>query len=314
MVWRPIPVDGQGEGGLTFAESDKYLRRAAVGPAVAVLAARGTTPAGKPTIFVDNPRLAFGQFLAMTSRPLPLGAEIHPTAVVSPEADIAPSARIGPYSVIERGVVIGERCRIYPYCYVGENCRLGEDTALYPHVVLYQDVRIGARSIVHSGTVIGAEGFGFTWTGDHHQKVPQVGGVLIGDDVEIGAITAIDRATAGDTMVGSGTKIDNLVQIAHNARLGQHIVMAGQSGIGGSARIGDRARIGGQVAVIDHMEVGADVSLAGRTGVTNNVTLPGTYFGLPARPLGEAMRTLALYTKLSDLFRRVRDLEKGGSG
>ena len=222
VVSRPIPVDGSHPQGLTFAESDDYLRQAAMGGAAAILAPRGANPVGKPTIFVDKPREAFGRFLGMVSRPLPLSTGIHPSAVVSPEATVATSAQIGPFAVIERGAVIGERCRIFPFAYVGENCRVGDETVLYPHSVLYQDVTIGARGIVHSGGVIGADGFGFAWTGERQQKIPQVGGVILGDDVEIGANSSVDRATAGDTVLGDDVKLDNLVQMAQFAAWGPY--------------------------------------------------------------------------------------------
>jgi UDP-3-O-[3-hydroxymyristoyl] glucosamine N-acyltransferase len=309
-VTKAIAADGSHPEGLTFAESDEYLRRAAAGGAAALLAPRGAAPVGKPTIFVDNPRATYGRFLAMTARPLPLAPGVHPTAVVSPDATVAASAQIGPYAVIEAGAVVGERCRIYPFSYVGENCRLGEGTVLYPHSVLYQDVAIGARGIIHSGAVIGADGFGFAWDGTRQVKIPQVGGVVIGDDVEVGAITAVDRATAGETKIGDDTKLDNLVQIGHNTQIGSHTVIASLTGISGSTRIGDRVTIAGQVATNDHITICDDVILGGRTGVTNDIKEPGTYFGLPARPLGEAMRTLMLTTKLQDLFRRVKDLER----
>ncbi|AIE85179.1 UDP-3-O-(3-hydroxymyristoyl)glucosamine N-acyltransferase [Fimbriimonas ginsengisoli] len=310
-VTTPIPVDGVDPAGLTFAESDEFLRQAAAGGAAAVLAPKGATPVGKPTIFVDSPRTSFGVFLAMAQRPLPLAAGVHPTAVVSPEATVAESAQIGPYAVVERGAVIGERCRVFPFCYVGENCHLGEGTVLFPHAVLYQDVTIGARGIVHSGAVLGADGFGFTWNGQRQVKIPQVGGVTLGDDVEIGAITAVDRATAGQTMIGNDSKLDNLVQVGHNTRIGSHTVVASQTGISGSTRIGDRVTIAGQAATNDHITICDDVVLAGRTGVTSDIKEAGTYFGLPARPLGEAMRTMMLTTKLQELFKRVKDLERG---
>lgn len=313
-VRRPVPADSTDPEGLTFAENEEYLRQASQGGAGAVLAPRGTAAVGKPTIFVDRPRETFGRFLAMNQRPLPLNPGIHPSAVVSPEAQVAESAQIGPFVVVERGAVIGEKCRLYPHCYVGENCRLGDGTVLYPKVTLYQDVTIGKRGILHSGAVIGADGFGFAWTGERQMKIPQVGGVTLGDDVEIGANTAVDRATAGDTQVGDDTKIDNLVQIAHNARIGSHTVIASLVGVSGSTKIGDRVTIAGQVATSDHVAICDDVVLGGRTGVTSDIKEPGAYFGFPARPLGEAMRTLMLTTKLQELFKRIKELESKTGG
>jgi len=309
-VKRPVPADSEDGDGLTFAESDEYLRRAEAGGAGAVLAPRGSAPEGKPKILVDRPREAFGRFLAMNARPLPIETGIHPTAIVSPEATVPASASVGPYAVIERGAKIGENVRIYPFCYVGENCQVGDRTVLYPHVVLYQDVHVGAKAVIHAGAILGADGFGFAWDGSRHMKIPQVGGVTLSDDVEVGALTAIDRATAGNTQVGQGTKLDNLIQVGHNTRIGSHTVIASQTGISGSTTIGNRVTIAGQVATSDHVTVCDDVILGGRSGVTGNITEPGAYFGLPARPLGEAMRNLLLVTKLQDLFKRVKNLEK----
>ena len=309
-IKRPVPADAEDPEGLAFAESDEYLRRAAEGGAGAVLAAEGSAAIPKPTIFVAKPREAFGRFLALCQRPLPLEPRVHPMAIVSPDARIAPTASIGPYAVVERGAVIGEQCRVFPFCYVGENCRLGSGTVLFPHVVLYQDVELGARCVVHSGVVLGADGFGFVWDGQRRVKVPQVGRVVLGDEGEIGANTAVDRATAGATTIGSGAKLDNLVQIGHNSRIGEHTVIASLSGISGSTQVGNRVTMAGQVATTDHVSICDDVILAGRTGVTGDIKEPGTYFGLPARPLGEAMRTMVLTTKLADMFQRVRELEK----
>jgi UDP-3-O-[3-hydroxymyristoyl] glucosamine N-acyltransferase len=212
--------------------------------------------------------------------------------------------------VVEQGAEIGTGSRIYSFAYVGENCRLGEGCTLYPHSVLYQDVTLGARSIIHSGAVLGADGFGYAWDGSRRVKIPQVGAVVLGDEVEIGANTTIDRATAGATVVGTGTKLDNLVQVGHNCRIGEHTVVAGLSGISGSTKIGSRNTLAGQVATADHVTVCDDVTLAGRTGVTNDIKEPGAYFGFPARPLGEAMRSLVLVSRLQDLFARVRKLER----
>lgn len=310
-VVRPVPADSEDSQGLAFAESETYLARVAAGGAGAVLAPKGSPSTGKPTIFVDRPREAFGRFLAMCARPLPLNAGIHPTAIVDPSATVAESAQIGPYAVVERGAVIGERARVYAHCYVGENCRIGDRTVLFPRVVLYQDVTVGARGILHSGVVLGADGFGFIWDGTRQVKIPQVGGVILGDDVEIGANTTIDRAMSGATSIGNDTKIDNLVQVGHNTSIGSHTVIAGMTGISGSCHVGDRVSIAGMVAIPDHIDIADDIVLAGRSAVMNDLPEKGTYFGMPARPLSEAMRNLMLYTKLPELFRRVKKLERG---
>jgi UDP-3-O-[3-hydroxymyristoyl] glucosamine N-acyltransferase len=310
VIRRAAPAGSDDPEGLTFAESPEYLAKAEVSEVGAILVPLDSPPSRRPLIRVPKPRVAFGQFLAMCVRPLPLEPGVHPTAVVSPEATVSPSASVGPYAVVERGAVIGDGCRVFPFCYVGENCRLGNGTVLFPHVVLYQDVELGERCIVHAGVVIGADGFGFVWTGTNQMKVPQVGGVEVGSEVEIGALSAIDRATAGNTRVGDDTKIDNLVQVGHNCRIGAHTVIASHVGLSGSTTIGDRVQIAGQAATSPHVSVTSDVILAGRTGVTNNIDKPGAYYGLPARPHIEAKRVSALNGRLPELYNRIKQLEK----
>lgn len=303
-------ADADDPTGLAFAESDTYLATALAANIGAVLAPRGSDTQGKPAILVDRPRETFGRFLAMCVRPLPIEPNIHPNASVSPEAEVDPTASIGPFAVIERGAKIGPNSKVFSFAYVGEDCHVGANCVLYPHSVMYQDVHMGDRCVLHAGAVLGGDGFGYVQVEDKRWKVPQVGGVRLGDDVEVGANTSIDRATAGNTEIGRGTKIDNLVQIAHNCRIGEDTVIAALCGISGSTRLGKRNTLAGQVATSDHVTVVDDVTLGGRTGVTSHIKEPGAYFGLPARPLGEAMRTMMLTTRISELFNRVKALEK----
>jgi UDP-3-O-[3-hydroxymyristoyl] glucosamine N-acyltransferase len=309
-IRRPAPSHEMVADGLSFAESEAYLATAEATGVGAVLIDRELREPTIPFIRVDHPRAAFGQFLTMAQRPLPLEKSIHPTAVVSPEATIGEGVSVGPYSVVERGAVLGDGVKVYPHCYVGENCHLGAGTVLYPHVTLYQDVTLGAKCIIHSGTVLGADGFGYVWTGQHHHKVPQVGGVELGDQVEIGSNTSVDRATAGTTRIGSGTKIDNLVQVGHNVKIGKNTVIAGMSGVPGSVTIGDRVIVGGAVVINDHTTICDDVVLGGRSGVDRDITEPGQYFGTPARPVAEALRAMLLVPKLPEMMSRIRQLEK----
>jgi len=311
-ICRPVPAGSSDSEGITFAESPEYLARVQTTSVGAVLVPKGTASVGIPTIQVDRPREAFGRLLALSHRPLPIAPGIHPTAVVSPEARIADTASVGAFAVVERNSTIGPGCRIYPFAYVGENCVLGADVVIFPHAVLYQDVRVGDRSIVHAGAVIGADGFGFVWDGpkrNRRVKVAQVGRVTLGNDVEVGALTAIDRATAGETVVEAGVKLDNLVQIGHNCTIGEHTVIAGQTAVGGSSIVGRRNEIGGQVAVNDHVTMGDDIALAGRTGVTKNLEDPGVYWGVPAKPIIKAKRISNLVDKLPDMHKKMRDLE-----
>lgn len=295
---------------LCFAGNEEFLRKAEQSGIGAVLVPEEAPPIEKPVLRVKDPRSTFARFLAMCNRPLPLEEGIHPTAVVSPSATLGEGVRVGPYAVIERDAVIGAGSRIYPFAYIGEGCRLGEKVTVFPSAVLYQDVEVGARTIIHASAIIGADGFGFIWDGQRRVKIPQVGKVVIGADAEIGACTTVDRAMMGTTRVGDGTKLDNLVMIGHNCVIGEHTVIASQVGLSGSTTIGDRVVMAGQAATSDHVAVCSDVVLGGRTGVTKNITKPGTYWGLPATPYYDAMRIASANRKLPDLVEKVKLLEK----
>lgn len=309
-IRRPVSADTDDPLGIAFAESEKYLEAAEASGVGALLIDRELRVPNKPAIRVDQPRLAFFMLLKLTERPLPSSKGIHQTAVVSPDAFIDETASVGAYAVIEAGAVVGARAKVFPHCYVGENCKIGAGTILYPNVVVYQDVEIGQDCIVHSGVVIAADGFGFVWDGSQRIKVPQVGGVVIGDRVELGANTTVDRATAGETTIGDGTKIDNLVQVAHNNHIGDHVVIAGCTGLAGSVEIGDRCVIGGQVGFRDHTKLGDDVHIAGRSAIEKDILEPGQYFGVPALPAMEAIRIYKVNQKLPEVWSRLRDLEK----
>ncbi|MCO5296350.1 MAG: UDP-3-O-(3-hydroxymyristoyl)glucosamine N-acyltransferase [Fimbriimonadaceae bacterium] len=307
-VLRPVPSGSDDPEGIAFAESESHLARVERSGVGAVFAVPDIA-CSKPCIRVANPRAAFGRLLHLADSPLPIGDGVHPTAVIDPGAEVHPLARIGAYAVIEGGAKVASGARVYPFAYVGEGCSIGVDAVVLPHAVLVRSVSVGARAVIHSGVVLGAEGFGFVWDGEKRVKVPQVGGVVLGDDVEIGANTTIDRATAGHTRVNTGTKIDNLVQIAHNVEIGEHGVIAAQAGISGSVAIGDRVTMAGQCAVSDHVTIASDTTFGGRSGITNDVKEKGVYFGLPARPIKEAMRIMAAVARLPDLVHRIRKLE-----
>lgn len=305
----PTPAEGGEPGGIAFAENEKFLAMAEASGVGAVIVRADERPTPLPAIRVKDPRAAFGAVLAMARRPLPINKGISEKSFIDPEADVDPTASIGPFVTVERGARIGPEVQIHAGCYIGENCSVGARSVLYPNVVLYQDVSLGVQCIVHSGAVLGADGFAFVWDGQAQRKVPQVGRVEIGDRVEIGANTCVDRAMCGVTRVGEGTKIDNLVQIGHNTTVGRHTVIAAGTGISGSCKVGDRNTIAGQVAFSDHVSTCDDVILAGRTGVSNDIKKPGAYFGLPARPYQEALKAVALATKLPEMLSRIRALE-----
>lgn len=294
---------------ITFAESEMYLAKAEAVKVGALLVAPGLV-ATVPHIVVENPRLAFFLLLRLCDRPLVGSPGVHPTAIIADSAKVDPTASIGAHAIVGESAVIGPRALLHAHAFVGDRCRIGEGTVIYPRAVLVQDVTVGRQCVIHSGAVIGAEGFGFVWDGQRRIKIPQVGGVTLGDDVEIGANTCIDRATAGQTRVGRGTKIDNLCQIGHNTEIGEDTVIAGFCGIPGSVKIGSRCMLGGGVGTNDHVSITDDVTLGGRSGVDRDITEPGGYFGTPARPIGEAMRTFVLLPKLPEMWSRLRKLEK----
>lgn len=309
-VERPVPADSDDPRGIAFAESETYLAAARASGVGAVIMPPGAGDVGKPALRHAAPRAAFGALLALAHRPAPLDAGVHPMASVHADARVDPTASVGAYAVIERGAVIGPSCRVYGLAYVGENCTLAEGCTVYPHAVLVQDVELGPGCVIHPGAILGADGFGYVWDGRRRMKIPQVGGVHLGEGVEIGANATVDRATCGETRVGEGVKIDNLVMIAHNVRVGPHTVMAAQTGIAGSARVGARCVFGGQAAMPDHGLVGDDVTLAARGAVVHPLSEPGVYFGLPAMPAIEAQRILMAQHKLPELLKRVRALER----
>jgi UDP-3-O-[3-hydroxymyristoyl] glucosamine N-acyltransferase len=235
---------------------------------------------------------------------------IHPTALVDPEATIGAEPAIGPYVVIEAGASIGDRCQLHAGVFVGRGATLGDDCTLWPNVVVRDGCHLGSRAVVHSCAVIGADGLGFYFAEGRHNKIPHAGGVIIGDDVEIGACSCVDRAKFGNTMIGDGTKIDNLVQVAHNVRIGQHCVFAAQCAFAGSVRIGHYCISGGRTAVVDHVRIGDGVRIAGGGTVVTKDLPPGSgVSGFPAQDHRREMREQAGLRKLPDLLERIRQLE-----
>lgn len=308
-ILRPVPANSDDPQGITFAENEKFLKQALEGEIGAVIVPAETPHHAKPMIRVVNPRLAFGMVLGAFVKPLPSHG-VDERAVISELATVDPSVQIGAYAIVEEGAVIGAGTVIHPHAYIGADCQVGCRCVIYPHAVLVQDVVMGDECIIHSGAILGSDGFGFYWDGTRQQKVPQVGRVRLGNQVEIGAHSCVDRATCGETVIGDGVKIDNLVQIGHNSSVGAHTVMASQVGISGSSVIGERNVFGGQAATSDHVTVGSDMVFGGRTGIIGNMDTPGEYFGTPAVPLSTAMRVLALQTRLPDLYKRMREMER----
>ncbi|HWR53414.1 MAG TPA: UDP-3-O-(3-hydroxymyristoyl)glucosamine N-acyltransferase [Bryobacteraceae bacterium] len=265
---------------------------------------------GRTLIRSSAPRTAFARAVARLHPPAPARAGIHSTAVVGPGAEIASDAEIGPLCFVGEGTRIGARTRLGAGCRVGQRVTMGDDCLLHSNVTVYDDVDIGARVILHSGSVIGADGFGFALAGDHYEKFPQIGRVSIGDDVEIGANSCVDRAALGVTWIGEGTKLDNMVQVGHNCRIGRHVVVAAQTGFSGGVVVEDYAIIGGQVGIGDKARIESRAILGSGCGVlTSKVVRSGqVVWGTPARPLREHLEQLANLGRLPALRKEVEDL------
>lgn len=276
----------------------------------AVIVPLSVTNFPKPILRHASPRQAFGKLLQLYNRPYRSEKGIHPAAIVHPTAKIDPTASIGPYVVVEPGCTVAENAVVMPFCYLGEDCHLGENSILLPHAVLLRDVTIGRHCEIGPGAILGHAGFGYYWDGAKQVHVPQVGGVVLEDHVDVGALTAIDRATADDTYVGEGNKFDNLVQIAHNVKIGKHGVFASQVGIAGSSKIGDRLMAGGQSGFADHVTVADNVTITGRAGVMGTISEPGYYGGAPCMPIRQYHRVTAISADLPNVMKRLKALEK----
>jgi UDP-3-O-[3-hydroxymyristoyl] glucosamine N-acyltransferase len=304
------PADRAQEGDLTFAENESYFLRAEQSAASAIIVDGDFGTTRKVLIRVPNARIAFAKVLPMFFPEPVFAPGIHPTAVVAPSAIVAPSAHLGPCCVVGERVRIGARSVLQGGNHVGADCRLGEDVNLFPNVVLYAGTEVGNRVRIHSGTVIGSDGFGYVFDEGMHRKVPQIGNVLIRDDVEIGANVTIDRGALGPTVIGRGTKIDNLVQVGHNVTIGEHCLLVSQVGIAGSTRLGNSVILAGQVGLAGHLKLGNRVSVAAQSGVMNHIPDGEKWLGSPAQPDRQAKRQMIAMQRLPDLLRRVAELER----
>ena len=240
--------------------------------------------------------------------------EVSPAATIDPQAELGKQCYIGAQTIIQAGSFIGDQSTIHPQVYIGKNVQIGKHTIIYPGVQILDGTEIGDRCIIHSGTVIGSDGFGFAPQKDgSYQKIPQLGTVWIGNDVEVGANCTIDRATLGETKVGHGVKLDNQIQVAHNAEIGDHTVIAAQSGVAGSAKVGKYCVIGGQVGVVGHIEVGDHVQIQGQSGVSSNIPSNMAIQGTPAFSYKDYSRSYIYFKKLPDIIKKIESLEKKSS-
>jgi len=296
---------------LIYVESPRHLDPAAASAAKCVVIAQGLTLPGKSLLRATNPKLTFARAAEWLVPPAPIAQGIHPTAVIAPSAQIAPGVGVGPYVVIEDDVQIDAGTQIGAFCYLGRGSRLGEGCRLYPRVTLYAGARLANRVILHSGAVIGSDGFGYVNQDGRHLKFPQVGEVEIQDDVEIGANATIDRGSLDRTEIGAGTKLDNLVHIAHNVRIGENTVIAAQTGVSGSSVIGKSVAIGGQVGIADHCEIEEAAVIGAQAGIPSGKIVRNgqTVWGTPARPLDKFKKQFAWFSRLPELAERVKRLE-----
>jgi UDP-3-O-[3-hydroxymyristoyl] glucosamine N-acyltransferase len=304
------PATAARAGDLTFAENETFFQKAEQSAASAILIDGPFTSTCKPLIRVANARIAFARVLPLFFPERAFAPGIHPSAVVDASAQIDPSAHIGPYCVIGEKVKIGPAVVLQGNNHIGRNSVIGAQSRLFPNVVLYDQTQIGQRVRIHAGAVIGADGFGYVPDSGFHRKVPQVGYVLLQDDVEIGANVTIDRGALGPTTIGKGTKIDNLVQIAHNVSVGEHCLVVAQVGIAGSTKIGHNTTLAGQVGIAGHLKIGNNVTIAAQSGVMHDVPDGGKWLGAPAQPDRQAKRQMIALQHLPELIRRVGDLEK----
>jgi UDP-3-O-[3-hydroxymyristoyl] glucosamine N-acyltransferase len=305
------PLESAGPSEMAFIGGRKAAAHADQSRAGCLLVTR-EFPAGRTVIRVDDPRGGLASVIGLLYPETPPTPGVHPTAVIAPDAEIATSAAIGAHAVIGARVRIGERTSIGASCAIGAGARIGADGLLHPHVTIYEDVSIGDRAVLHSGCVLGADGFGFVRGPDGYQKFPQIGRVEIGDDVEIGANSCVDRAALGVTRIGDGVKLDNLVHIGHNCSIGKHVVIAAQTGLSGGVVVEDYAVIGGQVGIGDKARIETGAVLGSGCGIlTSKIVRKGqVVWGTPARPLKEHLEQLASLSRLPKLRKEIAELEK----
>ena len=307
-------ADAAKPGDLTFAETEEFLTSAENSAATAIIAGKNASSTKKTIIRVANPRIAFAKALAIFFPEPEFAAGIHPTAVVASSAQIHPTAHVGPHCVVGEHVELGVGVVLQAGNAIGADSVLGSATHLFPNVTIYPRTQIGQRVRIHAGAVIGADGFGYVLDAGVHLKVPQVGKVIIGDDVEIGANSTVDRGALGATVIGKGTKIDNLVQIGHNVQIGENCILIAQAGIAGSSKLGNYVIIAGQAGVAGHLNIGHQAIVGGQAGVMNDIPDKGNWLGSPAQPDKDFKRQVIALRLLPDLLKKVSSWEKKFSG
>jgi UDP-3-O-[3-hydroxymyristoyl] glucosamine N-acyltransferase len=310
IVTNLASLEEAGPNDLTFLTGDRMLKKRGTIAAGALLAHRRLAEIVNPHIVVKNPALAFAQVARTFFCPISPPRGTASSVVRGIDTQIGPDVSIWPGVTLGDRVTIGARVILYPGVFVGNDTTIGNDTLLYPNVVVRDGCRIGARVIIHSGTVIGSDGFGYVQDQGRHYKIPQLGGVIIEDDVELGANVTVDRATLGQTVVKQGTKVDNLVQIAHNVTIGPHSILVAQVGIAGSTQVGHHVMIGGQAGLADHLVIGDQVMIAARAGVNRSIEPNQIVSGAPVMPHEVWLKAQAVIPRLPELRQAVRTLEE----
>ncbi len=299
------------EGDITFLANPRYIPLIDQTQASAIITARDIIDVSKPIIKTDNPSIAFAKAVSLmlpvkTKRP----KGIHATAIIGENVKIGLNVSVGAYSILEDDVSVQDNSIIYGNCYIGHNTKIGSDSIIYPNVSIRENITIGNRVIIHSGTSIGSDGFGFVTIEGEHKHIPQTGTVVIEDDVDIGANVTIDRARFDKTIIGRGTKIDNLVQIAHNVIIGKNCIVVAQVGISGSTQVGDNVILAGQAGIVGHITIGDNAIIAAQAGVTKSIPSNTKVSGYPAREHEKARRVNACLQRLPELYKEIDRLKK----
>lgn len=296
-------------GEISFIANPKYYSKAAASRASALIAQSEMKGIQSAFLLVENPYYAFAQLLTFFYPPRRYPAGVDPKASIGKGVALGEEVSIGPFAALEEGVKVGDRVRLGAGVFIGAGSEIGEETLIYPNVTIREGVKVGKRVIIHSGAVIGSDGFGFAPHQKKYFKIPQVGGVIIEDDVELGANVTIDRGTLGNTIIGSGTKVDNLVQIGHNVVIGSDSILVAQVGISGSAKIGRHVTLAGQVGVAGHLTIGDDVVVGGKSGVTKDIPSRENVSGFPPLPHKTWLKAQASFQRLPEMRSQVKTLE-----
>jgi len=307
-------TDAAKTGDLTFAETAEYFAAAEQSAATAIIAGKEFSSARKTIIRVANPRVAFARAMGVFFPEPAFAPGIHPTAVIAASARIDSTAHLGPHCAVGERVRLGAHCVLQAGACVGDDCVLGDGTNLFPNVTIYARSQIGRRVRIHACTVIGADGFGYVFDAGIQRKVPQIGNVIIGDDVEIGSNSSVDRGALGSTIIGQGTKIDNLVQVGHNVTIGEHCILCSQVGVSGSVKLGNYCVLAGQVGIAGHLKIGNRVTIASKSGVMHDIPDGETWLGIPAQPDRQAKRVILALQRLPDLLKKVAAWERKLAG